>query len=206
MEQRFDGTALFEAGERAAALRPLVAAGLARRAGLQLALDDAGATLRLPPPGETPVVLSGWWRSPLLAGDWSGPPALVVAPFLFAIDGLQFPPGSLASFAGSGSAADFLMHNLLLAALRGHAFRFVERPRTGPERAASLALRLSYLASARRYFSDELLRGPDACELLLAHAHVPLALAASPLLATGAEAFRRQVALVAGRSPAGAGR
>jgi hypothetical protein len=148
-----------------------------------------GATSGLP----TGVMMSGRWRAPALRGTPDGAGVLLL-PFVFLIEGLQLRHDQIYTLGRADrTLADFFMRNLFYAACRRAPFSLKGLDGSAAPGAlkAGRDLARTYGWVAKALLKDPLLERPNAPELIMASAHLPLPGMGTPLLQAGAEALRR---------------
>jgi hypothetical protein len=187
----------FEAREGTRRIESLLGTCLSGGLALEIELTAEGATATALPDrsGEGQAIsLSGRWRSRLLASSHTDPGALLLAPFLFSINRFRFAPRSLYTLGrGTRSVADFCMRNYLFAAIRGEAIQLTSDD-SGADTRATRELARTYLWMAKEYLKEDLLKGPNAPELMLANAHVSISKLSDPLLKAGVAQFQKAAA------------
>lgn len=177
-------------------LGDLLHACISRKLSLQMSLGPTDVTLSVVPLSPTGRILSltGRWRSSLLAGEHRQAGALVLAPFVFAIEKMCLPHGSLFTLGRANrSVADFLMRNLFHAACRHEQMTFHSSATQGDPATAkgSRDLARTYLWIAKANLKEKIFERSNAAELILACAHLPLFKFTNPLLEAGATDCRR---------------
>ena len=179
---------------------------IARKVSLLVSLGPAGVVLSVHAsrPTGTTLSLAGRWRSPLLASDYQSAGALVFAPFVFLIEQLSLPHGTLFTLGRSNrSVADFVMRNLFYAACRREkmAFHAAAAPADAETSKGSRDLARTYLWIAKANLKDKVFSRGNAPELILACAHLPLFEFSSALMEAGAAEVRHMAARNEGQCP-----
>lgn len=188
----------FFASEGIPDIEPILARCLSDSMDLHVALTPGGVsvtTLRPESVGGGAIVVGGRWRSNLLDGSYQHPGALLLAPFLFTFREMRLPFRALYTQGRkTRSVADVCMRNYLFAAIRGEPIQFRSDDETGALTRTSAQLAKIYLWMTKEYLKEDLLSRPNAIELILANAHMPLLAFSNPLLNGGVSAFQAAAA------------
>jgi hypothetical protein len=167
---------------------------ISTRGGISLHLRAGEVVVDVTSGPPTGIAVSGRWRSSSLQGTPEGAGALLLLPFVFLIEGLQLRHDQIYTLGRADrTLADFFMRNLFYAACRGAPFslRTLDDSAASGELKAARDLARSYGWISKALLKDPLLDRPNAPELILASAHMPLAGMGTPLLQAGAMALRR---------------
>jgi hypothetical protein len=179
--------------EVAMLLRQCIAVGLA----LDVAVAAGGVRLASVLATDADACrVQGQWRSKYLRSAPATTGALLLAPLLFWITNVRFPPSAITTLGGdSRTVADLVMRLYYVAALRRQAFQFIDE--TPPPIASTIEvsreLARTYLQIAKANIQDDLLRTSGAMEHVLAEAHLPLAGLTHPVLRSGAGSMQTAV-------------
>lgn len=167
---------------------------VAARGAISLHLQAGEVAIGAPPAPPSGIMISGRWRSPSLQGTPDGTGALLLLPFAFLIEGLQLRHDQIYTLGRADrTLADFFMRNLFYAACRRAPFSLKSLDGSAAPGAlkAGRDLARTYGWVAKALLKDPLLERPNAPELIMASAHLPLPGMGTPLLQAGAEALRR---------------
>jgi hypothetical protein len=182
------------------ALKDILALTLSRRGALALRIRGNSLAVESEV-AENPVsgiALTGRWRSPLLRGMPRCAEALLLFPYFFRIDGIHLSHDQLFTLGRDDRAlADVFMRNLFFAACRGAEFdiRSHSEPIEGLRAGVSRDLTRCYGWIMKSTLKEPMLGGPNAAELVLASAHVPLTDFDSPIVRAGVATMRRAAVL-----------
>lgn len=196
MKVELEYSSFFKPKQHAPELDALLQYCVASKLSLRLSLNPTFAVVSAHSIERVDNALSvtGRWRSPLLEADYQSPGTLLLAPFIFLIEGLEFPHGSLYSLGRSNrSIADFFMRNYFYSACRKQRINFsaVCKPSHDAVAKASRDLTRTYLWIVKSYLRDGVFERSNASELILASGHLELLEFSTPLVASGAADFRR---------------
>ena len=145
------------------------------------------------------IRLEGWWRTPDLRGlalDEAAPK--VVLPFVFDTAAITLPRAQVLPVAlRYRSAADFALRSLFLAACRNAPATVVETRLPDTLQRAADRVRMQYFHIVTAILGDPALAAlsaPEAMELFLADAYLPVLDVAHPVLRRGGDCLRRACA------------
>jgi hypothetical protein len=174
---------------------PVLAACIKARTGLHVSASDQGMVIKAENSkrSDDNIELQGRWLSPALSPPPGHSFARLLMPFIFLIEGMYLPHRHLVTLSRDDrTTADFLMRNLFHSLVRREKIRYVSivEPVQTKEKQMGQELMRTYLWLAKSVFKDTVLSKPNALELLLANAHLPVISHEHVLLETGAQDLR----------------